>query len=157
MRLVVGLRPSGIEPLTCRGMLTEVSGSRLQSTERMKQTFVDRMESLRSDYLNDDQFRAAVNKVIKLPGQPRATPIVLRELVGGLMRDSKSPIKPNDAMDFFHAVVPVSYCDVVLLDGRWRDQVDRLRDRFVKLGLEVPVAKAFSGSGAFEALLKEVG
>jgi hypothetical protein len=49
-----------------------------------------------------------------------------------LVRDSKAPITQNDAMDFFHAVVPASYCDFALLDGRWRDQVDRLRTRLAR-------------------------
>ena len=69
------------------------------------------------------------------------------------MRDSRSVITPNDAMDLFHAVVPVSYCDFVLLDNRWRDQVDRLRGRLTQLGAPFPVATVYSGARAFDTLL----
>jgi hypothetical protein len=156
LRLVVGLRPPSLEPITCLGMLTAVAGERITSTGRMKQVFVDRMASLRADYLNDQDFRAAVDRAIRAPGQPRGTGIILRELLGGLVRDSKAPITQNDAMDFFHAVVPASYCDFALLDGRWRDQVDRLRTRLARLGPLFPVATVYSDASAFDSLLAQI-
>jgi hypothetical protein len=137
-------------------MLTEVAGKRLESTDRMKRTFVDRMADLRTNYVDDAGFRADVDRAIKGPNQPRATAVVMRELVGGLIRDNKAPITPNDAMDFFHAVVPVTYCDFILLDGRWRDQVDRLRARLARTAVSLPVATAFSGAAAVDALLQQL-
>ena len=68
------------------------------------------------------------------------------------MRDSTSPITENDALDFFHTIVPVSYCDLVLLDGRWRDQVDRLRARRQRLRVNLPLATTFSGGDALTNL-----
>ena len=69
------------------------------------------------------------------------------------MRDKGAAITPNDAMDFFHTIVPVAYCDFVLLDGRWRDQVDRLRARLQRAGVDFPLATVLSGSGAVERLI----
>jgi hypothetical protein len=154
LRLVAtALTPPGLEPFTCLGMLSAVTGADATATERMKATFLSRMADLRTEYLSDGDFRSAVDGAIRKQEQPRSTAIVLRELVGGLMRDSKSPLTGNDAMDFFHAVVPVSYCDFVLLDSRWRDQVDRLRARLAKFGSPLRVATAYSGPRAFDALL----
>ncbi len=51
-------------------------------------------------------------------------------------------------MDFLHTVVPVAYCDIVLLDGRWRDQVDRLRRRLQQVGRPLQLATALSGDAA---------
>jgi len=60
----------------------------------------------------------------------------------------------NDAMDFFHAVVPVAYCDYVLLDNHWAAQVAQLRSRFKRTRMNVPMATVFSGgrSGVEELL-----
>jgi hypothetical protein len=154
LRLVVGLRPCGVRPITCIGMLTEVSGHRLESTDRMKATFVERAGNLRAEYLEDKDFRALVDRSLRGQPAPRGTSIILREVVAGLMRDRTTAITPNDAMDFFHTIVPVAYCDFVLLDGRWRDQVDRVRARLQRAGVAFPLATVFSGAGALERLIE---
>jgi hypothetical protein len=156
LRLVVGLRPEGVRPITCVGMLTEVSGNRLESTERMKATFVDRAGGLRAEYIDDKAFKALVDRSLQGRPAPRGTFVLLREIVAGLMRDKTAAITPNDAMDFFHTIVPVAYCDIVLLDGRWRDQVDRVRSRLDRAGVQFPLARVLSGADALESLIKAV-
>jgi len=47
-------------------------------------------------------------------------------------------------MDFFHAVVPVAYCDYALLDTHWAAQVARARSRFKRTSVNVPLATVFS-------------
>jgi hypothetical protein len=153
LRLVIGLRPSGVQPITCMGMLTEVSGARSESKERMKAVFVKRVNNLREEYLEDNDFRALVDRTVRGHAALRGTAVVLREIVAGLMRDKSTPITPNDALDFFHTIVPVTYSDFALLDGRWRDQVDRLRTRLTRMGIKFPLATVFSGKGAIERLI----
>jgi len=153
LRLVVCLRPSGVQPITCIGMLAEVSGRREESTERMRAVFVDWLSSFREEYHEDNEFRALVDQFLRRQVAPRGTSIVLSEVMAGLMRDRSAPITANDALDFFHTIVPVAYCDFVLLDGRWRDQVDRLRVRLRRLRLDFPLATALSGAGAVERLI----
>jgi hypothetical protein len=156
LRLVVGLRPVGVRPITCVGMLTEVSGHRLESTDRMKAMFVDRASGLRAEYIDDGAFKTLVDRSLERGPAPRGTFVVLREILAGLMRDKTSTITANDAMDFFHTVVPVAYCDIVLLDGKWRDQVDRVRSRLDRASVHFPLATVLSGVGALEALIKGV-
>ncbi len=153
LRLVVGLRPPGVQPITCMGMLAGIGKARSESRERMKTVFVERVAILRTKYLDDNDFRALVDRTLRGQAAPRGTAIALREIVAGLMRDSSTPITPNDALDFFHTIVPVAYADFVLLDGRWRDQVDRLRVRLKRIGLEFPLATVFSGAGAIDRLI----
>jgi hypothetical protein len=74
LRLVVGLRPGGVRPITCVGMLTEVSGHRLESTDRMKATFVDRTGSLRAEYIDGKTFKALVDRSLQGRPAPRGTP-----------------------------------------------------------------------------------
>lgn len=153
LRVVVRLRPSGVQPITCMGMLAEVSGARAESRERMKAVFVERVSNLREEYLEDNDFRALVDRTVRGHTAPRGTAVVLREIVAGLMRDKSTPITPNDALDFFHTIVPVAYSNFTLLDGRWRDQVDRLRTRLKRTGVEFPLATVFSGKGTIERLI----
>ena len=153
LELVIGLRPSGVQPITCLGMLAELSSARSESTERMKTVFVERLADLRTEYCGDNDFRAFVGHALRSQAAPRGTAIVLREVMASLMRDNSAPITPNDALDFFHTIVPVAYADFVLLDARWRDQVDRLRVRLKRIGVEFPLATVFSGAGAIDRLI----
>jgi hypothetical protein len=61
-----------------------------------------------------------------------------------LLVDKRMKITRNHAIDLLHAVVPVAYCDLVLLDKHWETQVDRVRQRFVAARMRVPMAKVFS-------------
>lgn len=45
----------------------------------------------------------------------------------------------------FHAVVPVAYCDLVLLDAQWEHRVKLVTDRLVKHNISMKPADVFSG------------
>lgn len=74
----------------------------------------------------------------------RGTRDILRELLRSLMVDKQTRITRNHAIDFYHAVVSIAYCDLVLLDKYWETQVDRVRSRFEHANMSVPMAKVFS-------------
>jgi hypothetical protein len=61
-----------------------------------------------------------------------------------LLVNKQMKITPNHAIDLLHAVVPVAYCNIVLLDKHWESQVERVRQRFVAARMRVPMAKVFS-------------
>lgn len=153
LKLVFGLEPNGLKPITCRGLLDKARQAKGHSIPAMKRIFVDRVEQLRAEYSNDSNFRLLVNRLIANPADRGTTELVLREFVAGLMRDKSAPIRDNDGMDFFHTVVPILYADFCLLDGRWRDQVDRLGQRLKKSGVRNPLATAISGEDAVERLI----
>ena len=56
-------------------------------------------------------------------------------------------------MDFFHAVVPVAYCDVVLLDKYWETQVERVRSRLAQTEMTVPLAAVSKKANGLERLV----
>jgi hypothetical protein len=58
--------------------------------------------------------------------------------------DKRLKITRNHAIDLMHAIVPVAYCDLVLLDKHWQTQVERVRQRFAAVAIPVPMAKVFS-------------
>jgi hypothetical protein len=65
-------------------------------------------------------------------------------LLRGLVLDQGRSITRQDAIDFFHAVVPVAYCDVVLLDKHWADKIERVWHRFSAEAIGAPLARVIS-------------
>ena len=69
---------------------------------------------------------------------------ILRELVRTLLIDKGTKMTKNHAIDLLHAVVPLAYCDLVLLDKHWETQVERVRSRFHNAGMSLPMGNIFS-------------
>ena len=71
--------------------------------------------------------------------------------------DLKRAITPNDAIDFLHAAIPVTYCDVVLLDGATADLVERARRKLNGTGIRMATVFPGRRDGVerFLALLEE--
>jgi hypothetical protein len=70
--------------------------------------------------------------------------LFLRELLGKLLVDQKGNMTQNDAMDLFHAIVPISYCDFVLLDAAWEQRVKLVGERLIQHKIGIKAAKVFS-------------
>ena len=69
------------------------------------------------------------------------TRAIIRTLAATLFPDLKRAITTNDALDFLHAAVPITYCDGVLLDGGTADLVERAQRKLKG----VRMAMVFSG------------
>jgi hypothetical protein len=83
----------------------------------------------------DADFRVLVRAGFKEGAQrPRATLALARALVLEIKADRNAPLTDHDAIDLLHAVVPVAWCEFVLLDGRWCDLVERARRRLLDAG-----------------------
>lgn len=76
--------------------------------------------------------------------EQHGTRYILRELVRPMLLDQAAKVTRNHAIDLLHSVVPVAYCEMVLLDKHWQTQVERMRARFVKATMSFPVAQVFS-------------
>jgi hypothetical protein len=70
--------------------------------------------------------------------------LFVRELLGSLLLDSKDVLTRNNAMDLFQAVVPVSYCDFVLLDAQWEHRVTVIGQRLKQHNICMKHADVFS-------------
>ena len=75
----------------------------------------------------------------------RGTRFLLYEFLRALLIDTKTKITRNYVIDLFHAVVPVAYCDFVLLDRHWKTKVEQVYKSISKVGLSIPIARVFSG------------
>jgi hypothetical protein len=140
------MMPDTPRPFTAKNLVTIIVQRRdelLEGLARFNDTIIDKTQLMREQISADKQFDKAVRGSHEVAKHQRAW-LFLRELVGRLLLDRKSPITANDAMDLFHAIVPVAYCDFVLLDAAWVERVKVARERLIQHNIEVTPAKAFS-------------
>jgi hypothetical protein len=89
---------------------------------------VQRVNAMREDYARDADFRRRVKRLPSGSVGQHGTRILAGELLAAFL-ETKAGVDRSDAVDVCHAIVAVSYCDLVLLDGRWAAQVDTARKR----------------------------
>lgn len=145
LKALVMLKPRAVALFTAHDLFNAMQKQELaQRPNRMADTFVSRLETMRNEMQVDSAFRVALGRQATTAPIQRGTRFILRELVRALILDKGTKITHNYALDFFHAVVPVAYCDFVLLDGYWETQVDRVRSRFQVSDFPVPMATVYS-------------
>jgi hypothetical protein len=148
-----GTRTAGY--LTMHGFLHEAHGYRelfLDRIGRSLQEFRVGLNKARSD----PTYIAKARRARPTPERTR-TMIILGELLRDFNLDESTGLSANDLVDIMHAAMPVNCCDYVLLDGRWADQVRKMRDRIAGTGHAMPVAKCFSRQDdGIERLLTEL-
>jgi hypothetical protein len=156
LRTFIGLKRTSQSPLTAQGLFRSMQ----QDSQRGQ--YVDAYVSAIADGINTLRRRyAAVKKTTNLDsflnccgfGRPsvtglqigRATRFIFYELFRAPFVDMRKRISRNDVMDLFQAIVPVAYCDFVLLDNYWKTQVERALTRIKKVVPSAPIARVFSG------------
>lgn len=123
--------------------------------DKLADSVAEQIQVLRDEYDEKPEFRAAVSRLPKGPQIQRGTRYILRELIRTLLVDQGVKISRNHAIDFMHAVVPLAYCEFVLLDKHWETQTRLVRFRLKKSGLSVPLAEAYSeGENGIERFLQ---
>lgn len=146
LKVLIGKETQSANPLTAKGLFSNLRDDEiLRKFDDLGDEFISRIENLRKHYAEDSQFAKAVRKPPR--GSPKlpATRFLLLELLGSFVKNPMQQITRNDAVDFFHAIVPLSYCDYVLLDGHWATQAKYAAQRLYKVGQVTRIARAFSG------------
>ena len=158
LRLLARINPRTVAPLSARGLFRGLHDPEVdQRHTALPDAFIRSVEQLRLDAANDPSLARAVRADPKGPPLQAGTRFILRELVRPLVVDKGKQVTRNDAMDFFHAVVPLAYCDYVLLDKHWAAQVGHARFRFDETSMSVPMAAIFSrGPTGVKQLLHEL-
>jgi hypothetical protein len=155
---VMKLKPSTVKPITVVGLLKGFYGSVLVGRgEALADTFVTRVIDLRERFAVDAGFREQVRAAAKSGEIPWATRFIHRELVARLLADPGKKLTRNDAFDWFHTVVPLAYCQAMLVDGHWARQAEIVTKTLADAGSKAPLAAVFSGRrGGVERFLREV-
>jgi hypothetical protein len=129
----------------------------LEQYDQVADEIVAQITELRRDFDNRKDMRAAIKAPLEAPPHSPATNLIARHLIAPFLKDKLRAINRNNAIDLTHAVVPVSYCDYVLLDGQWAAMVSDLRRRLADAGVSIPIAKVFSKRGnGIEEFLAEL-
>ena len=145
LKAFAALKPSSLKPFTAHELLSTPGEADMSSLlDSLADTIAKQTAALRTEVDSDENFRSAIRRLPSGPILQQGTRYVLRELARTFFIDRSLKVSRNHAIDLLHSVVPVAYCDLVLLDKHWEEQIERMRTRFADAKLSVPVARAFS-------------
>lgn len=148
--------PNSLSLLTSHELYRMAQATGLQQRcDALADATAKQIAEVRQKFANDKKFQAAVNRLPPAIQIQHGTRIIWRELERSLLVNPAKKINKSDFFDFGHAVVPVAYCDYVLLDSHWRTQVEIARTRIAAAGLTFPMAQVFSAQG-IERFLREL-
>jgi hypothetical protein len=111
--------------------------------EGLKHATLEGVVAIRERVDNEQGFDGVIRRSISEADRPRATLALARAMVDFLQSDRARPLNINDAADLLHTVVPVAYCDFVVLDRKWRTMAEQARRRLDSNGVEAQTAKVF--------------
>ena len=160
LRGLTFLRPAGLKAFTAEGLITFLHEADIgKMIDELSSTVVERIEAMRVEMDSS----VSVENLIRHRPQNRTfvngTAQILQELLRRFLYDRRINVTINDGIDLLHTVVPVSYCDFVLLDRHWAKEVNRMRQQFQRDHLKLPLAHVFSepkdGIGRFLVQLSE--
>ena len=138
---------SGVEVrLTASGVFDPLNHERLiASKERLARITHEKLEGLRKEYATNPDFRRAVMRADRTPETASETNVlaITRAMTATFLPDLKRPITLNDAIDWQHAIVPLAFCDAVLLDGATAHAAKQVRRKLP----DIPMALVFTGGG----------
>ena len=154
---VFRLKPQTVSVFTARTLLDGVRSGIGRQANELADTIVQQVAKLRTEHESDSTFQATLKKPPTFQKIQRGTRLVLKELLRGLVLDRSTSLSRNHAVDFLHAVVPVAYCDFVMLDKYWEEQVRRMRVRLARASIDIPLAQVISKrSGGLECLVRSL-
>ncbi len=158
LRVFSQLKPTSLELFTAQDLFRVVQVSGLDKRfDHLADSLVDRVEELRNEMDTNPKLLAMIRRSASGAQIQRGTRFILREMVRTLLIDRGTKMTKNHAVDLFHTIVPVAYCDLVLLDKHWETQVERVRLRFEAAKMSVPIAEVFSGkSNGIERFLSKI-
>jgi hypothetical protein len=101
----------------------------IASKDRLARTTQERLEKLRNEYADNPGFRRAVMRAERSPETASATNVlaIARAMTATFFPDVRRSIALNDAIDWQHAIVPLAFCDAVLLDGATANAAEQVR------------------------------
>ena len=129
------LKPQSVSVFTARMLFDGVRSGIGRQANELADTIVQQVAKLRIEHESDAAFQTTLKRPPTFQKMQKGTRLILKELLRGLVLDRSTNLSRNHAVDFLHAVVPVSYCDFVMLDKYWEEQVRRMRERLARASI----------------------
>ena len=114
--------------------------------EGLERATLEGINALRQRVDSERGFESAMRRSIRAADRTRATLALARAMAAFMQANRAQSPNMNDAADLLHTVVPVAYCDFVLLDKKWRNMAEQARKRLDSEGIGARTAKVF-GAG----------
>jgi hypothetical protein len=145
----VELYRPGVDPLDPKGFLLQLrnpgTANGFQTAYRLLvEELKAGLEGARCMYQHDDNARTEVTSPPK--GEPvrHPTRYIFEQTFYSIVKDNLNIDNPNNIADFFHMVVSVSYCNLVLLDKSWEERAHQVQNCLRNVGLLTHDAAVFS-------------
>jgi hypothetical protein len=139
----------GVNPLDPKGFLLQLRNPGMaygfQTAYRLLVESTKAMvEKTRCMYQRDDNARTEVASLPK--GEPvrHPTRYIFKQAAYSIVKGNFNIHNPNEVADFFHMVVPLSYCNLVLLDKGWAERARQVQNSVRNVGLLTHDAAVFS-------------
>jgi hypothetical protein len=120
--------------------------SDIASSGSIAETFAETNESIAAAFnaqkANPDFVAKAKSFQPKEGRSPSFT--MIGELMRNVFLDSKMQFSARDASDIQHTVISTTYCDYVLLDGKWEHMLEAATRRVAEMSLPFRPAQCFS-------------
>jgi len=149
-----------LEPISISGVIHHFADATDPSDlERLTGIFMSRISELRDNANHDEGFNQRLSAVPVGPGPQFGTRFLVPQILAPFVKDQSHPMEANDAVDFYHTVVPVCYCDHVLLDSHWASVTRQAIARLKNHGHQAHYANIISPKGhdAIEHLIVSLG
>ena len=141
---------STLLPLSASNILAYVANSRLdERVDAVVRVIIDKTEQMRIQMFNDAEFAKQVKNFVfrELGVFQHGTRHLIREMLRSFLLNPLLKLTKNHAIDLLHTVVPVAYCEFVLLDKHWMTQVEVTKKRFNDLNITgFTLARVYSKS-----------
>lgn len=138
-------RRATVNPLSIGEFLRDF---RQSEVIKLCQTFMkeldDVLEEARKKARGSTVLAARIRQSPTGPQIPHATRYINIEAARDLVRNVTAGMAANDWRDLFHMIVPLAYCDVLLLDHRWATKAKEIVERIRRAGNQAQVAQVFS-------------
>lgn len=151
LKLYAELKRSTIDCLDPTPLFTNLDSPRMDKMRKeFLMQFSEKIRLKQIEFNKDTKSKEStkIRKVPKINQNIPATRYIYDDTFNSLIRDGINLTKnSNHFRDFTHSVVPLAYCDFVILDNSWADRMNKIIKRLVCNGLNTHVAKIFSERG----------
>lgn len=143
------MRSHGLNPWDPTGLISDLQGQNLktrraQNREVGFQTSKIHYEAASERFRTEAKYRRWIKAVPEGPARRWPTKHLMEELDHAAIRSGLNLFGHGNVDDLFHSIVPVSYCDLVVLDRANTHRVDTALRRLERAGLVRRAARVFS-------------
>lgn len=139
--LILGKQQDG--PLELTSLLSSRGGELRSGLTDFMLNVRRAFELLKNRVDTEPEIRRNADRALKALGDRKmATRALFTALIKPL-HDDRLPSE-NDTVDLMHAVVPASYAELVVLDGKWTSAIEQATKRIRRMGYTASIARPFS-------------